>query len=150
MWDIRWQIRWFWLVVLFLLGISAGIAGTVLFQRTEQSLSPTSPPEEFLSILPLSAPFSLTEELITIFPFSPEYPRVPCATWENEGLAWWWNDWLEEPGWAIRVWWPIWRFCGIPQPHPDKPDLDQARELAPPEEWSYWREAPLLWDEGSE
>lgn len=67
----------------------------------------------------------------------PEYaalnPEAECATWENGGL-----DWLLllEGEWGVTVWQPLWRFCGVPRPYPEKPR--RIAEFQPPAAWMEW------------
>lgn len=82
-------------------------------------------------------PFLLPELLFACNPFLPEarnpvdwgFPAdyyVECATWENGGLTWLYYEKDEGPPnerlayWGAWVKQPCYRFCGIPQPYPEK------------------------------
>ena len=53
-------------------------------------------------------------------------PDAECATWENGGLFWLYI----EGNLTIAVNERIWVFCGIPEPHPEKPEPESA--IIPP------------------
>lgn len=90
---------------------------------------------------PYVGPVIFNEERLDEYPFCPgsypEYteanPTADCATWENGGLAW--LPMLEEE-WGVVVWRPIWRFCGVPRPLPERSDVVNI-----PSEWLRWRDA---------
>ena len=53
--------------------------------------------------------------------------ELPCATWENGGLSWALNVWLE---WKIVVTLPSFRPCWVIPPFPEKPR--EALGILPP------------------
>ncbi|MCY4105192.1 MAG: hypothetical protein OXG02_00570 [Chloroflexi bacterium] len=87
-----------------------------------------------------------SEEWLVRFPYSrtayAEYAAgltvdTPCASWENGGITWWDRravSWERAPeylaahpelavGWDAIVHFPAFRFCGFPEPYPEKPLL---------------------------
>ena len=53
---------------------------------------------------------------------------VQCATWENGGLTWLYLE--DDERWGAYVKQPCFRFCGIPEPYPERPEPEAA--LIPP------------------
>ena len=86
-------------------------------------------------------PWGIHEDLFSFYPFSSDaYPytedfsSVPCADWENGGIAW---SFLDDPNdWLAMVYQPLWRFCGFPESYPMKP---VQKEWQPPAEWLAWK-----------
>ncbi|MCY4107375.1 MAG: hypothetical protein OXG02_11850 [Chloroflexi bacterium] len=66
-------------------------------------------------------------------------PETPCANWENGGLQWFqFEDHADlKLGWGAVVWQGPHRFCGFPQPYPEKP-ADPPEPDDAPDEWLRW------------
>ena len=87
--------------------------------------------EQPISIFIADQDLSLLEFKPSLYPdFADALPDAVCATWENGGLIW---DQLgisvqgnsldvDASSWGVLVSMPEYRFCGIPEPYPDKPE----------------------------
>ncbi len=66
-------------------------------------------------------------------------PETACANWENGGLQWFhFEDRADlKLGWGAVAWQGPHRFCGFPQPYPEKP-ADPPEPDDAPEEWLRW------------
>ncbi|MCY4009119.1 MAG: hypothetical protein OXF22_05150 [Anaerolineaceae bacterium] len=111
--------------------------------ETEAELTPV--PEETGVPPPPDAdefpwPFWIPESVFGNDPFDPEardrvdwgFPAdfyVECATWENEGLTWLYLE--DDEKWGAYVKQPCYRFCGIPEPYPEKP-VPESESTQPP------------------
>lgn len=148
--DDRFLTRniWVLLVVLFLFvltGLIWFVANREVYPAHEELN-----PEAFTTLLRLPPNerngIQFSEEWLARFPYSrtayEEYAAgladdVPCARWENGGITWWDRravSWERAPeylaahpelavGWDAIVHFPAFRFCGFPEPYPEKPLL---------------------------
>ena len=111
--------------------------------ETEEELTPI--PEETGVPPPPNAdefpfPFWIPESVFGNDLFDPEardqvdwgFPAnfyVECATWENEGLTWLYQE--DEEVWGAYIKQPCFRFCGIPEPYPEKPTPESEPTSSP-------------------
>lgn len=119
------------------------------------SATPTAPPEFMMpTLLPPPHPDRLEffpEYVMKRYAYDPDsypqyaevLPEAPCATWENGGLTWSFNEDIPSMklGWGASVWKPIYRFCGFPLPYPQKPT--QTRIENAPREWVIWKSTQI-------
>lgn len=83
----------------------------------------------------VSSGMSLPEDWLPLYPFDPPaYPQfadllpegADCATWANGGLFWVQSGANPElpqlPPWSVIIELHRFRFCGVPEPYPAKPE----------------------------
>ncbi len=139
-------MRWLWLgMLLLLLGGTAPAAGlhdgSEPYACTTDCWSGSRPqatdgPSGWIDPPPnvgaFPDPLLLAEAILAGNPFAPEarnqmdwgFPADFCATWENVGLTWLYLD--DHEAWGAYVKQPCFRFYGIPDHYPDKPELEYA------------------------
>lgn len=130
------------MLIILVIGLSWEVINTI---RDSQGEVKSTQQEQRTLVVPADhGVLGIREAEVKTHLFSPEsYPQfakanpdASCATWDNGGLGWRpITD--DQDEWAVIVWLPVFRFCGIPTPHRAK--IRKAGEFyAPPDEWLSW------------
>ena len=118
--------------ILFSLMAVAVFGYAILEMGTQTPIATETPSPARTRIPPppsLDQPFFLPESSFAELDFDPDtypdfaslHPDAACATWENGGITW--LAIHEELGWLAQILLPEFRFCGIPDPYPKKPEF---------------------------